>query len=268
MPSRLPRALHQLPANYTTAQRAQNELNGSVHEVLDAICINIIDKMDPLLRSQLNTTHDLARIPSDVLLAFFDNLFLQHAFNRLHDELDNIRVARGITSISELLAQFDMLQRWATQGNIIWNDAYIIGILSQSLNAMGDNPIVIKYHETYPLPTLNTYIPFVTRQEALKGYAPAIVPIQQGLQQINALQLNEQQLLNQKMAAQLQTLTTMIQSLQKSNERVPTHFCSTHGPCFHPSLKCKKPHTEHNNQDTQLNWSNKQQYLDKKAKKT
>ena len=86
--------------------------------------------MDSHLKSQLNQAHDLARIPSDVLLAFFDNLFLQHGFNRLHDELDNIRVAKGLNSITELLAQYDLLNRWAMQGNIICADAYIIGILS------------------------------------------------------------------------------------------------------------------------------------------
>ena len=140
--------------------------------------------MDPHLKSQLNQARDLAHIPSDVLVAFFDNLFQQHGFDRLHDELDNIRVAKGLTSIPELLAHYDLLNRWAIQGNIIWADAYVIGILSQSLNAMGDNSIVIKYHETYPIIALETFIPFVIRQDAIKGYQPAIAPIQQGLHQI------------------------------------------------------------------------------------
>ena len=76
------------------------------------------------------------------------------------------------------------------------------------------------------------------------------------------------------MIAQLQQLTTIIQkqlqaqpSLQPSSN-VPTKFCSTHGPCFHSSNKCKHKAGQHDANDTQLNWTNKQQYLDIKAQKT
>ena len=274
--ARQPRAIQLFPLGYTTLQRAQNELNASIHEVLDALCIHTIGKMDAHQISQLQQTHDLARIPSNVLLTFFDSLFLQHGYNRLNDELDSIRVAKGITSITALLAQYDLLNRWATQGNIIWADAYIIGILSQSLNAMGDNSIVIKYHETHTIIALATFIPFVIRQDALKGYQPAIMPIQQGLHQLHAVQLSEQQLFNQQMITQLQQLTTVIQTLQPSSQpssqrsstNVPNKFCSTHGLCFHSSNKCKHKVGQHDDKDTEANWTNKQQYLDRKAIKT
>ena len=128
VPARQPRAVQLFPLGYTALQRAQNDLNASIRELLDALCIHTIDKMDPHLKSQLNQENDLVRIPSDELLAVFDNPFLQHGYNRLNDELDKIRVAKGLTSIPELLAQYDLLNRWAIQGNIIWADAYIIGI--------------------------------------------------------------------------------------------------------------------------------------------
>ena len=73
--ARQPRAIQLFPQGFMTLQRAQNELNASIHEVLDALCIHAIDKLDTHLKFQLNQMHDLARIPSDVLLAFFDNLF-------------------------------------------------------------------------------------------------------------------------------------------------------------------------------------------------
>ena len=139
---------------------------------------------------------------------------------------------------------------------------------------MDDNSIVIKYHETHPIIALATFIPFVIRQDALKGYQPAIVPIQQGLHQIHSVQLSEQQLFNQQMIAQIQQLTTIIQKQLKAqpssqpSSNVPTKFCSTHGPCFHSSNKCKHKAGQHDDNDTQLNWTNKQQYLDRKAQKT
>ena len=42
VPARQPRAVHLFPAGYTAMQRAQNDLNESIHEVLDALCIHII----------------------------------------------------------------------------------------------------------------------------------------------------------------------------------------------------------------------------------
>ena len=136
---------------------------------------------------------------------------------------------------------------------------------------MGDNSIVIKYYETYPIIALETFIPFVIRQDAIKGYQPAIAPIQQGLHQIYSVQLNEQQQLNLEMIVQIKNLTKLMQNQQKAqpssqpSSNVPTKFCSTHGPCFHPSNKCKYKAGQHNNTDTVDNWTNKQQYLDRKA---
>ena len=47
VPARQPRAIQLFPQGYTTLQRAQNDLNASIHEVLDALCIHTIAKMDP-----------------------------------------------------------------------------------------------------------------------------------------------------------------------------------------------------------------------------
>ena len=63
IPARQPRAIQLFPQGFTTLQRAQNDLNASVHEVLDALCIHTIEKMDAHLKSQLKQAHDLARIP-------------------------------------------------------------------------------------------------------------------------------------------------------------------------------------------------------------
>ena len=62
IPPRQPRAIQLFPQGFTTLQRAQNELNGSIHEVLDALCIHTIDKMDAHLKSQLQQAHDLAPV--------------------------------------------------------------------------------------------------------------------------------------------------------------------------------------------------------------
>ena len=51
IPARRPRAIQLFPQGYTTLQRAQNDLNASIHEVLDALCIHTIDKMDAHLNA-------------------------------------------------------------------------------------------------------------------------------------------------------------------------------------------------------------------------
>ena len=257
----------------------QLKLIDKLWNLMDAITHNLVAKLDPSIRTHILHRVTVDNVELSDLIAALDAEFLAPGLRALPELYQDLRDAKGITSISELLQYIKYLDTMQLMAERQEDPGYIVTAMSACLNRMGHNEKVVRYHELRGADPENPthFREFLTAQLKLMSYKKTpTTPTQSGIlnpvmasSEVNIAGLAEQV---RVLSLQLAKVTASLNAPgpppnARSDPSARHAFCSTHGLCSHTSDKCNNRSPLHNLKDTQQEWSNKAQNLAHQAKR-
>jgi hypothetical protein len=259
----------------------QLKLISKLWELIDAINLNLVTNLDKSIGTHIRSLVNVDNADLPDMIAALDAKFLAPGLRQLSDLYHDLRTAQGITSISELIQYVKYLEAMQLMAERVEDTCYIVTAMSDCLNRLGHNAMVVRYHEIRgndPIEHIQL-LEFLTAQQQLMSYKMTPdTPTQSGLlnpvmasQSLQVAGLAEQVRALTLQLAKVTALTSLnappVPQTPPANHEARGYFCSTHGTGYHTSANCKRRSPKHCLTDTLLAWTNQQQHLDHQAQR-